>query len=169
MSKKSIAAFYRVLILSLLIPIGLGCTKPQPKTAKSTVKTHYLRDEVQLLNNQQAGEIERMLSKHNAKGPGQIEVRIVRSLPPNTDIKAFAYQIINEGSGSKSDRILFLLAYKDRKLRIETSREVWPMLTDRECDRIIAQDILPNFKKNDFFAGIKLGLLEIVHELRAGS
>lgn len=160
----------RILALFLL-PFLFSCTASRPPTARPAPAKPYVRDTIRLLTQNQSAEIENLLAEHNAKGPGRLYLTIVEKLPPHTTLEKFARAKINEEPfkpNEKNDRILFLIAYKSRKLRIETSREVWPILTDAYCKSVIDKEILPHFKEGKFYLGIKLALQRLIKKLEQG-
>ena len=65
----------------------------------------------------------------------------------------------------RNDRILVVVALKDRKLRIETSREVWELLTDEECATIIQEQFIPQFREGNYYQGIHDGIVAMISQL----
>ena len=127
-----------------------------------------LIDNARMLSLQNQTDIQSILEAHNEKGPGKITVLTISELPDGVSIENYA----NELNGSlmsldngKQQRILLLIAQKDRKLRIHTSRDVWDLLTDDACFQIINKIITPKFKKEEYFKGIQQGLVAMINEL----
>jgi uncharacterized membrane protein YgcG len=65
----------------------------------------------------------------------------------------------------RQNRILFLISKKDRLIRIETSKDVWDLLTNEKCSHIIKEIIAPKLKDEQYFEGIRLGLVAMINEL----
>lgn len=61
------------------------------------------------------------------------------------------------GSKEKDNGILILLAKNDRKIGINTGYGVEHLLTDALSKRIIDRDIIPYFKRNDYYGGLNRG------------
>ena len=92
-----------------------------------------LTDQAGILAPQQRKQLAALLETHNQKGPGRISVLIIKRLPEGTSLERHAADKINEpplAPSQKADRVLLLIAMEDRKLRIETSKEVWTALPD---------------------------------------
>lgn len=58
------------------------------------------------------------------------------------------------GQADKDNGILILLAKDDRKIGINTGKGVEHLLTDAMSKRIIDRDIIPYFKRNDYYGGL---------------
>lgn len=58
------------------------------------------------------------------------------------------------GQKDKDNGILILLAKDDRKIGINTGYGVEHLLTDATSKRIIERDIIPYFKRNDYYGGL---------------
>ena len=63
------------------------------------------------------------------------------------------------GSADTNAGALLVIARDDREMRIETGRGLEGLLTDSICGRIIRDVIAPHFKRNDYSAGIRDGVL----------
>ena len=133
----------------------------------------YLADDADVLTDAQRDALLQLLrppdnAEHNDTILGRIFVRIIPRLPENATIESCATDMINAaplGDGEPNDRILLLVAIADRKLRIETSREVWELLTDAECAEIIDTILVPQFRKQDFYQGIHDAILAMRRQL----
>lgn len=83
-------------------------------------------------------------------------VLTVLSLRGNT-IEDYAFKVFNSNKlgQEKVDNWILIVASKlDRKVRIEVGDGLTPIITDAFSKRIIEQQIVPNFKENNFFKGI---------------
>lgn len=58
------------------------------------------------------------------------------------------------GQGDKDNGVLILLAKNDRRIGINTGKGVEHLLTDAMSKRIINNDIVPYFKRNDYYGGL---------------
>lgn len=61
------------------------------------------------------------------------------------------------GQKGKDNGILILLAKDDRKIAISTGYGIEYLLTDALSKRIIERDIIPFFKRNDYYGGLNRG------------
>lgn len=58
------------------------------------------------------------------------------------------------GQENEDNGILILLAKDDRKIGINTGKGIEHLLTDAMSKRIINRDIIPYFKRNDYYGGL---------------
>jgi uncharacterized protein len=86
---------------------------------------------------------------------------------PDTDIEAFATHLFNDwGIGHKrtNDGVLFLVAVRDRKARIELGG-AYARHYDARMKRVLDDVVIPRFKAGDMSQGIRLGASAIGQEL----
>lgn len=94
-----------------------------------------------------------------AKG-SQVAVLVVPSLGDET-IEEFATRVTDAwrlGRAGVDDGVLFVVAMKERRLRIQTGRGVQGTLTDALSKRIISELVTPRFRAGDFPGGIHAGV-----------
>ncbi len=73
-----------------------------------------------------------------------------------------AYDQWKVGRKSIDDGVLLVVAKDDRRLRIEVGYGLEGAITDLQAGRIIREIISPDFKKNDYVAGINRGVDKIM-------
>ena len=132
------------------------------------LKEHYLRDDVGLFDREQRGIIVSLLEKQNKKPLGRIYLDILEKLPTGESVAAYARRRLNDQPrlpGEKEDKIMLVVILKDKMVRIETSRDVWPVLSDEFCHQVNREIMIPKFKSGDYYAGIKAGLEGIIRKL----
>jgi uncharacterized protein len=94
-----------------------------------------------------------------AKG-SQVAVVIVRSTQPET-IEQYALRVAEAwkiGRKGVDDGAILVVALDDRKLRIEVGYGLEGALPDATANRIIDEDIVPAFRRGDFYGGIGTGV-----------
>jgi len=82
-----------------------------------------------------------------------------------TDVGIAAARKWGVGDKAKDNGILITVAKNDRKVRIDVGERLEPDLTDAEAGRIIRNTIAPQFKKDDFYSGISLGIQDIAAQV----
>lgn len=155
---KELFKTYRQLWLPLLLLAsfaGFGQDIP-PKPSK---ETSYYEIGTTLLPEEQQREIEQKLINYADSTSTQIVVVVV----PTTggeDTWKYAFDIADTwkiGQEGKDNGILLLVAVEDRRVAIQTGKGVEHLLTDAISKRIIENEITPNFKAGDYYAGIDKG------------
>ena len=109
-------------------------------------------------------ELERQLAAFEAKKGTQIGVLMVPTVQPDT-IEQYAVRAFEQwklGRKGVDDGVLLVIAKNDRKLRIEVGYGLEGALTDATSKRIISDDIVPQFKRGDFAAGVMAGVSRII-------
>lgn len=73
------------------------------------------------------------------------------------------------GIGRKNinDGVLLIVAPNERKVRIEVGKGLEMTLKDEEAARILANDVLPAFRRGDMPGGIQAGVNDIIGEIAA--
>ncbi|MCM2326857.1 MAG: TPM domain-containing protein [Lysobacter sp.] len=105
----------------------------------------------------------RLEAFETAKG-SQVAVLLVPALGPET-IEDFATRVTDEwklGRAGVDDGVLFVIALKERRMRIQTGRGVQGVLTDALSKRIVSDLVTPRFRAGDFPGGIRDGVEGII-------
>ena len=129
----------------------------------------YIFDESGIPSDEQREALSDLLTAHNQAGSGRIFVLIIKDLPSDRTIEAYARLKINEEDrlpAEPNDRILILIAIQNREIRIETSQDVWSVLPDSYCRTVIMQIMAPNFKRSDYYSGVHSAIEELSNKLR---
>jgi uncharacterized protein len=98
------------------------------------------------------------------KTSAEIAVVTVDSTQPLTieDYAVKLFQRFGIGQKGKDNGILLLVAYKDRRMRIEVGYGLEGAVTDAYSSRIINEIMVPEFKAGRFSEGIEKGAAAIV-------
>jgi uncharacterized protein len=116
------------------------------------------------LNAQQRGALEQTLAEFEQRKGAQIAVLMVPTTQPET-VEQYAVRVQESwklGRKGVDDGVLLVVAKNDRKLHIEVGYGLEGILPDAIAKRIIDDDIVPRFKENDFYGGIRAGVDRIM-------
>ncbi|MGV3628065.1 MAG: TPM domain-containing protein [Betaproteobacteria bacterium] len=116
------------------------------------------------LSAERIAELDRQLAAFEAKKGAQIAVLMVPTVQPET-VEQYAVRAFEQwklGRKGVDDGVLLVIAKSDRKLRIEVGYGLEGALTDATSKRIISDDIVPQFKRGDFTAGVVAGVSRIM-------
>jgi uncharacterized protein len=94
----------------------------------------------------------------------QVAVLIVPSTQPE-EIEQYSIRVVERwqlGRKKIDDGVLVLVARDDRRVRIEVGYGLEGALPDATANRIITQDIVPSFKRGDYYGGINTGVDRIM-------
>lgn len=126
-------------------------------------------DYANLLSVSQKNTLENKLVKYSDTTSTQIVVAII----PSTNGEYINYLATKWahkwgiGQKGKDNGIFILLARNDRKINISTGYGVEHLLTDALSRRIIENDIIPYFKRNDYYGGLNRGA-DAIFEIMQG-
>ncbi len=103
------------------------------------------------------------------KTTAQIAIVTVRSLEGQT-VDAYANTLFRSwgiGQRQTNNGVLFLIAPNERRMRIEVGDGIEPLLTDSLCGEIQDTEVVPQFKRGKYAAGIIAGTRKLAAVLEA--
>lgn len=108
-----------------------------------------------MLSAEEASQLEAKLLQYEQSSSTQITVVTVKSIGMY-EVAQYAIELGNRwgvGQKGKDNGVLILASKDDRKINISTGYGLEGALPDAICGRIIRNEIVPNFKNGDFYAG----------------
>jgi uncharacterized protein len=117
-------------------------------------------DAANLLRPEQREALEAKLRAHEARTTNQVVVATVPSLGGD-EVEDYANRLYRHwrlGTAEKNNGVLFLVAPRERKVRIEVGYGLEGTLTDALSKIIIATSVAPRFRDNDFAGGLNAGV-----------
>jgi len=108
------------------------------------------------LSDQEVSLLENKLLAYNDSTSSQVSIVLVNSIGPY-DISDYAFQLGDKWGIGRKDRdngILILGAMKDRKVFIATGFGMEGAIPDALAKRLVDQLIVPNFRTEDYYAGL---------------
>ncbi|MCE9643523.1 MAG: TPM domain-containing protein [Candidatus Andersenbacteria bacterium] len=133
--------------------------------------TGYVNDFAQLLSSEQRIELNDALASFEKETSIEIAVVTVPWLN-NQSVDEYAKGIGKEwgvGKSGQNNGIVFLIAPKERKMRIEVASGIRSMLTDSRADQIRDLAVLPHFKSGNMAQGVLGGAHAIMNALNTTS
>jgi uncharacterized protein len=153
------AFFFKALFVALVLQtsaVSVWAQDVQPIPAL----TGHVVDTTGLLDASQQAALEAKLAAlEKAKG-SQVVVLIVPTVQPE-DISSYANRVGNAwkiGRKNVGDGVLFVVAFKDRQMRIEVAKTLEGAIPDLAAKQIIANAVTPRFKAGDYAGGISAGV-----------
>lgn len=130
--------------------------------------TTLVNDYSNVLSASQKQALEQKLVSFDDSSSTQIAIAIVKSVG-DYDINEYAVELGRKwgvGQSGKNNGIMIVVAVGDRKISIQTGYGVEGALPDIYAKRIIDNDIKPNFKAGDYYAGLDAGTTSIIKYTR---
>ncbi len=153
----------RVLIICLLlITIASFAQKEVPELWGQRV-----HDEAHALKTETVDLLEKRLKVYEDSTSNQIAILIVQSLDGDV-LEDYSIRVVEKwklGKKNKDNGVLLLVAIDDHKMRIEVGEGLEGVLTDAQSNRIIRNEMAPNFRRGDMMPEFLLGLMGSLNRL----
>lgn len=120
----------------------------------------HVHDEAHILSQQTVDNLEGRLKKYGDSTSNQLAILVIQSLDGDV-LEDYSLRVSEKwklGQKDKDNGALLLIAVDDHKMRIEAGYGLEGVLPDAICNRIIRNEIAPNFRKENYDAGITAGI-----------
>ncbi|MFH1195268.1 MAG: TPM domain-containing protein [bacterium] len=127
-----------------------------------------VNDYASILTDEFKSKLTEKLSQHETATSNQIVVLTMSSLE-DENLEMFANKVFETwkiGQKDKNNGVLLLISINDKKLRIEVGYGLEGALPDAVCSSIIRNEIVPQFRKADYAAGIDAGVNSIISAIK---
>lgn len=121
-------------------------------------------DQAHLLSPSAISSLNAALAAHESKTSNQVVVLTLASLEGHP-LEEFSQQVATAwalGQKGTDNGVLFLIAVKEKKVRIDVGYGLEGTLTDAKSSRIIRHEVVPRFRAGDFSGGIIAGTQAIL-------
>jgi len=150
-------AFFTLFSIFILTVVSRGQNFPaKPGT--------LVNDYTNVLSWQQVSSLEQKLTAFDDSTSTQIAVVLIPSLE-GYDVSDYAVRLAEKwgvGSAENDNGIMLLVSIGDRKVTIQTGYGVEGALPDAIAKRIIENEIKPEFKTGNYYAGLEKGTDAII-------
>lgn len=137
---------------------------------KAPALTSPVIDQAGLLSPGFAHSLAQDLSVYKNQKGVQIQILVVNSLN-DEPIESVAIQVFDQwklGDEKADDGILFLIAPKEKKLRIEVGQGLEGLVPDVYAKKIVSDIVSPYFKQGQFDQGVRQGVGALVQVFEKG-
>lgn len=148
-----------LIFFAVVLSTQVKAQKPVPELWGQRV-----HDEAKVLSSSTVSQLEQQLKAYEDSTSNQIAILVTPSLDGEI-LEEYSLRVAEAWKLGRKDRdngILLLVAINDRKMRIEVGYGLEGVLTDALCNRIIRNEIAPNFRRDDYDAGIAAGINGII-------
>ena len=156
---------FRFLNLFLLVSISLILSNSiLAQKAVPELWGIRVHDDAHALKQETVDQLEKELKTYEDSTSNQIAILIVQSLDGDV-LEEYSLHVAEKwklGTKNKDNGALLLIAVDDHKMRIEVGQGLESVLTDAQSNRIIRNEIAPEFRRGDYDAGVKAGINGIV-------
>jgi uncharacterized protein len=162
---RVVAAALALAAVAALVPA------PVRAAANFPALTGRVVDQAQVLSAGARADLEGKLADLESKSGIQLVVATVSSLG-GEEIEPYANELFRAwklGEAKKNNGVLFLIAPKEHRVRIEVGYGLEGTLTDATASLIIANAVAPRFKAGDYDGGVARGVDDIITVLTTDS
>jgi uncharacterized protein len=115
-----------------------------------------VHDEAKVLSQNTVDHLELQLKAYEDSTSNQIAILIVPSLEGDV-LEDYSLHVAEKwklGKKKNDNGVLLFIAIDDHKMRIEVGEGLEGVLTDAQCNRIIRNEMAPDFRRGDYDAGV---------------
>jgi uncharacterized membrane protein YgcG len=155
----------QLTLLALLVSFSIGVLA-QPATSFPAIKG-VVSDYAGKLDEAQVKELSRLLKDYERQTSIEFVVGVVNSLD-GLSARNYATGIGDSwkiGKAGKDNGIVLLWAPNERAYALRVAGGLSADLTDSDATQITRQNLLPNFKRGDYYAGLKETVLATMEHL----
>jgi uncharacterized protein len=159
-----------VVALALAALAAFGFTPTRAATIFPAL-TGRVVDQAHVLSSGERADLEGKLADLETKSGIQLEVATIASLD-GEEIEPYANALFRAwklGEAKKNNGVLFVIAPKEHRMRIEVGYGLEGTLTDATSALIIANAVAPRFKAGDYDGGVAHGVDDIITVLTTDS
>lgn len=127
-------------------------------------------DEFGLLRSDEQAKLTGLLAQIKQNAGVEISVFIPKDLR-DREIADFSISVAEQwklGKKKEDKGLIFVIAPKERKMRIEVGYGLEGEITDAFSKRILDNEVRPRFKSGDYFRGILAGIVAIQEKIPLG-
>jgi uncharacterized protein len=135
--------------------VALGAEVIPSKPAK------YLNDFANVISPGVASELNEQLAQFERDTSSQIVVAIYPKMQSDSSIEDYTFRVKETwgvGQKEKNNGAVLFIFIQDRKMFLQVNYGLEGVLPDALCKRIIADEITPRFKQQDFNGGVRAGV-----------
>ena len=147
------------LLFYLFISLVANAQKPIPELWSQRV-----HDEASVLSTPVVDQLELQLKEYEDSTTNQVVILIISSLDGDV-LEDYSLRVAEKwqlGSKKNDNGVLLLIAVDDHKMRIEVGQGLEGVLTDAHSNRIIRNEMAPNFRRGDYDAGVKAAVTAMI-------
>lgn len=152
-------------VLLIVIVVSFFSCKAKQQTTDSSQKTSFsfISDLSKVFTQNQKDSLNLKISQFEQETTNEIAIFTLDSISGDVVFNAtILANSIGVGKKDKDNGLLILLVKPMREVGIATGKGTMQILTDSICQNIIDQQMIPEFKKNNFYEGMDNALNEII-------
>lgn len=131
------------------------------KTIKQPKENNYVFDREGLFSDFEYEQLNHKLTQYEKETTREVVVLTTNSISPYENIAEFALNTANEwgiGKAETNNGLFIVVSKQLQVMRINTGLGTEKVLTDEICQKVVDEQILPEFVQGKFYTGIDKGI-----------
>lgn len=148
-----------IILFVYLSPWMLHAQVPVPEFWSTRVN-----DQANILSPAFESEMDQLLKLYEDSTSNQFAILTIPTLNdvPVEDYTLGVAEQLKLGTTEKDNGALLFISVEDRKIRIEVGEGLEGVLPDALCNQIIRNEMAPNFRQNNYEAGIRAAVVAMI-------
>ena len=125
----------------------------------------WVSDFENILSCKQEKKLSKIVKKFEKKTSNEIVIVTIESILPYDNLADFTTDLFNQwgtGKAGKDNGLVIVFSQARREVRVGTGYGTEKILTDIICKNIIDNNMIPYFKKQNYYKGLKSGIKELI-------
>ena len=134
----------------------IACKSKQKESVLTNQKT--IQDYANLFSDEEEDSLANFILKYEKLTTNEICIVTMDSLPKDVEILYYATNLANDlkiGKKESNNGLLLLIDFKNKQVAFSTGYGTEKILTDRVCKHLINSTLIPNFKTNNYYTGVR--------------
>ena len=128
----------------------------------------FVNDFEKIFTEEQKVQLTKFLTYYKETSFREIAVITIDSIPENIEFNKYAIKLSDNwkvGKDNDGNGLTVVFSKSLRKVRISTTDKTKHLyLTDEFCQKVIDENMIPEFKNGNYYDGILLGLNELIRK-----
>ena len=153
--------------LLILIPLFLLLLNACAQGGHKPDSLKWVYDYEDVLTDNQEKTIDSLISDFENRTTNEIVIVTVTDIGDSVSMKDYAVRLGNKwgvGKKNKDNGLMILFSSHMRQTFLATGKGTEKILKDDICKRIVDSTMIPYFKKQQYFEGLKAGLEECIKD-----
>jgi uncharacterized protein len=126
-----------------------------------------VNDQANILSPAFESEMDQFLKVYEDSTSNQIAILTIPTLH-DVPVEDYTFRVAEDlklGTEEKDNGALLFISVEDRKIRIEVGEGLEGVLPDAVCNQIIRNEMAPNFRQNNYEAGVRAAVAAMVRAI----
>ncbi len=153
------------ILFNLALTILLACST---STTSNQARDKWIYDYENILTEDEEREISILVTRHEKKTTNEIAIVTTSNFGSDSTMFDFSYNWANKNGIGKKDKnngVVIAVSSQLRSIFIQNGKGTEKVLSDWQTKQIIDSILIPEFKKANYFQGIKKGTEAVIEHL----